>query len=222
MSDGQIGEPLLPVIVDYGMGNLASVENAFKALGVRARVVHSAEDLEAAGAIILPGVGAFGDAMDRLRKSGLDRALTETVMRRKTPFLGICLGMQLIASTSEEGGNIPGLGWLDARVTRIQDSPDVQVPHVGWNDICCTAERVLLHKITDGSHFYFDHSYEMLCDADLVAAQTEYGGRHIVAAVEAKNIVAVQFHPEKSQNNGLRLFRNFLRFADATRSKGLC
>ena len=200
-------------IVDNGMGNLSSVDNAFRTLGLSTRFIHSPEEINSVQAIVLPGVGAFCDAMERLRKTGLDLALTDAVMKRSVPFLGICLGMQLIANYSEEGGHETGLGWIDSVVSRIVSSPNVRVPHVGWNDISFNKNSEIFQGINTGTHFYFDHSYEMLCNPKLVVAQTVYGDLKIIAGIQMKNIIAVQFHPEKSQLSGLRLISNFVRFS---------
>lgn len=202
-----------PIIVDYGMGNLASVANAFARLGVEPRISADPECLMRAGGIVLPGVGAFGDAMRRLRETGLADALRHAVIGHGVPFLGICLGMQLIAEGSEEDGNEPGLGWIGAQVKRIPEAPARQVPHVGWNDLHYADGEPLFAGVKDGAHYYFDHSYEVICPDELVVAYVDYDGHRIAAALRRGHIMAAQFHPEKSQNNGLRLFRNFLRAA---------
>ncbi len=214
----------VPVIVDYGMGNLASVANAFARLGVEAEISAMPERLIRAEAIVLPGVGAFGDAMRRLRETGLADALHAAVIGRSVPFLGICLGMQLIAERSEEGGDVQGLGWLAAaQVKRIPDAPGRQVPHVGWNDLHFAPNEPMFANVAEGAHYYFDHSYEMLCAEDIIVARAEYGGRAVAAAIRQGHIMAAQFHPEKSQNNGLRLFRNFLRIAaDMRQPEAVC
>lgn len=204
---------LVPTIVDYGMGNLASVANAFARLGVQAEITAVPELLVQAEAIVLPGVGAFGDAMRRLRETGLAEALRVAVIDKGAPFLGICLGMQLIAEHSEEGGDVAGLGWVPAQVKRLPDAPDIQVPHVGWNDLHFVPGEAMFGNIAEGAHYYFDHSYEMVCPDGLAVAHVEYGNRRIVAAIRRGHVMAGQFHPEKSQNNGLRLFRNFLHIA---------
>lgn len=210
-----------PVIVDYGMGNLASVSNAFARLGVDATVSSDPDVVAGADAIVLPGVGAFGDAMRRLRAGGLESALNVAVIERRMPFLGICLGMHLIAAESEEGADVPGLNWIDGHVVRIPEAPARLVPHVGWNDVRANAGEEWFRNIAAGSHYYFDHSYDMVCHPDLVVAHADYAGRSIVAAMRQENILAVQFHPEKSQSNGLRLFRNFLNIA-ASMGRGTC
>ncbi|MEI7803836.1 MAG: imidazole glycerol phosphate synthase subunit HisH [Hyphomicrobiales bacterium] len=205
-----------PVIVDYGMGNLGSVSNAFARLGVAAVISSDPNIVCAAPAIVLPGVGAFGEAMRRLRAGGLADALNTAVCKRGIPFLGICLGMHLVAERSEEGGDEPGLGWIAGRVVRITEAPGRFVPHVGWNDVHASEGEALFRNIVPGAHYYFDHSYDMDCSPDLVIARVEYAGRSVVAAIRHGNILAAQFHPEKSQNNGLRLFRNFLVISGET------
>lgn len=206
-----------PVIVDYGMGNLASVANAFARLGVEARISSEPDRLMQAGGIVLPGVGAFGDAMRRLRDTGLADALQRAVIGQGVPFLGICLGMQLIAEGSEEDANEPGLGWIGAQVKRIPEAPARQVPHVGWNDLHYAAGEPMFAGVAEGAHYYFDHSYEVACPDELVVAYVDYEDHRITAALRRGHILAAQFHPEKSQNNGLRLFRNFLRVASEHR-----
>jgi glutamine amidotransferase len=198
------------VVVDYGMGNLRSVANAIEATGREARVTRNADDVRAASHIVLPGVGAFGDCIASLRATGLVEVLDEVVRRRGTPFLGICLGMQLLADGSDEGGHTPGLGWIRGWVRRFADGPSLRVPHMGWNDVT-PAERSPMFDGIRHPTFFFVHSYFLPADADAEPAATcEYGERFAAALVRG-NIWATQFHPEKSQQNGLRLLENFLR-----------
>jgi imidazole glycerol-phosphate synthase subunit HisH len=199
-------------IVDYGMGNLGSVANAFARLGVPCQTTADPAVLRAARAIVLPGVGAFRAAMQNLRSRGLDRALDEEVRGRGKPFLGICLGLQLIAQDSTEHGFERGLGWIEGHVERIAPAAH-PVPHVGWNELRTVAPSPLFERVAQDAHFFFDHSYHLRCPPELVTAQCDYGGRW-VAAVQKDNIHAVQFHPEKSQRNGLRLLRNFARWLE--------
>lgn len=199
-------------IVDYGMGNLGSVANAFARLGVPCETTADPARLRAARAIVLPGVGAFRAAMQNLRSRGLDQALDDEVRGRGKPFLGICLGLQLIAEDSTEHGFERGLGWIPGHVERL--APVQQpVPHVGWNELRPVAASPLFDKVGGGAHFFFDHSYHLRCPAELVTARCDYGGDW-VAAVQKDHIHAVQFHPEKSQRNGLRLLRNFTRWLE--------
>lgn len=203
-------------IVDYGMGNIGSVANALERLGVTARICSEPGELARARAYILPGVGAFHAAMDNLRARGLDRALTTEVVEGKKPFLGICLGMQLLAKDSVELGLSSGLGWIDGHVLKLEPTDHRPVPHVGWNDVQARIAHPLLERVETGANFFFDHSFHLSCPAALVLATSEYGGQW-TAAVQQDNILGVQFHPEKSQRNGLRLLRNFLCFVEARR-----
>lgn len=204
------------VIVDYGMGNLTSVGNAMRLLGYTPEITNSADRITAADAIILPGVGAFAPAMDNLDRLGLTSVLTEQVLQKSMPFLGICLGMQLIAESSTEMGLHKGLGWIRARVEEISPAGNLTVPHVGWNNIRVVSSTPLFCNLPPETHYYFDHSFHMVCDdAGDIAAVCSYGG-DLVAAVQHGNIFATQFHPEKSQTMGLKLLRNFLNHVEAT------
>jgi glutamine amidotransferase len=197
------------VIVDYGMGNIGSVVNAFASLGVPCTVSRETDALRRASGIVLPGVGAFAAAMSNIRQLGLDSGLHEAVIGRRVPFLGICLGLQLIARDSVEHGFTEGLGWIEGHVVAMTPAAGLPVPHVGWNDVQRTAESPMFCRIDAGADFYFDHTYCLESSLDAVVGTCEYGGRW-VAAVQRGNIFAVQFHPEKSQRNGLRLLRNFV------------
>jgi glutamine amidotransferase len=196
-------------IVDYGMGNIGSICQALDLLGGTYLVSNERAEISRARALVLPGVGAFGAAMANIRAFDLVGPLTEQVCERKTPFLGICLGLQLIATDSEENGSHTGLGWIDGHVAAMAVSPDCRVPHVGWNGVTYRPGDPMFDRIDAGGSFYFDHSFHLQCDDQFVAASCEYGERY-VAAVKKDNIYAVQFHPEKSQRNGLKLLRNFL------------
>jgi imidazole glycerol-phosphate synthase subunit HisH len=197
------------VIVDYGVGNTRSVSNAISALGYRKLKISGDEaDILNADALILPGVGAFEACAKRLRERHLDALLHEAVLVRKKHILGICVGMQLMATASEEGGIHAGLDWIPGRVTRLELPDNYAVPHVGWNDVGQKEEDVLFSRISGSPNFYFDHSYHYQCDPAFVTAECDYGNR-VTAAINKENIYGVQFHPEKSQNNGLRLFRGF-------------
>jgi len=198
-------------IIDYGLGNLTSVAGAVEKVGFEPTITSDVEVLWQASKLILPGVGAFGDGMRNLRERGLIEPLGDLVVKQGRPFLGICLGFQLVAESSEEFGEHQGLGWLPARVTRLApDDADLRVPHVGWNDLHRVGDSPLFDDIPDDALFYFVHSFRMETERrEMVVGESEYGGR-FVAAVRSGNIHATQFHPEKSQLHGLTLLRNFL------------
>jgi glutamine amidotransferase len=204
------------VVVDYGMGNVRSVVNALLAAGGDARVSNRAEDLRAADRIILPGVGAFGDCMRNLIATGLVEVLEEEVRSKGKPFLGICVGMQLLAREGHENGTHAGLGWVPGIVTRFTvEDKGLKVPHVGWNEVLSTKEGVLLLQFRGRPTFYFVHSYHFVCDdPEDVYAVCDYG-LPFTAAIERGNIFGTQFHPEKSQQNGQRVLKNFLRFSSS-------
>lgn len=198
-------------IVDYGMGNVRSLRNAFEYLGADVIITADSAELEAAERIVLPGVGAFGDAMLAIRERQLEAVLTRQALDLKKPVLGICLGMQLFANTSIEHGAHTGLGWIDADIRRLGVERPLKVPHVGWNDLHFSSDDWLFKGIRPGqANFYFVHSFHMVCHnpADLIAT-TDYGGA-VTAVVRSGNLVAVQFHPEKSQDNGLKMLENWV------------
>lgn len=197
-------------IVDYGMGNQHSVLNALRYLGVEAMVTADPDRVRRADRVILPGVGAFGAAMENLNRSGLRAAMNEAVLERGRPFLGICLGMQLVAAKGTEKGLYEGLGWIDGEVRLMTPSDSgLKLPHVGWNDIVIAQDLPLFQGLKKERAFYFVHSYA-ICPLNPVhvAASCDYGGP-FVAAVYRDNIFATQFHPEKSQKNGLTILENF-------------
>lgn len=200
-------------IIDYGLCNLDSIARALSECGADPFVTSDPTALDAAEKIVLPGVGAFAKAMENLRTAGMDDALNRHVVDGGKPFLGICLGMQLMANGSEEGQQAAGLGWVDATVVRLKaQSPGDRVPHVGWNEVDAQEDAALFSGIDQGTDFYFVHSYHMHCnDGGLVASRTPYCGE-FVSAVARDNILGVQFHPEKSQKMGFRLLKNFLEF----------
>jgi len=199
-------------VVDYGVGNLRSVANALAAIGCPARITGDAADLRAAAAIVLPGVGAFGDGIRNLRERGLVEPLAEEVLGRGKPFLGICLGLQLLARASVEFGPHDGLGWIDAEVREIvPEAEGFKVPHMGWNDVRVLRETPLFAGLGDAPVFYFVHGYHVVVsDASAgVVGSTCWHGLDMVASVQRGNVLGVQFHPEKSQTAGLALLRNF-------------
>jgi len=198
-------------IIDYGMGNLLSVFNAFDMLGANVSICRNPKDIQGAERIILPGVGAFDNCMQNLAQKGFIDSLNKAVLDQKTPILGICLGMQVFAHRSFEGGEHTGLGWFDADVVRVTPSdPNLRVPHIGWNDITYDDKCSLLQGLPSSPDFYFVHSYYMKCnDKNDVVATCNYG-EEITAAVQKSNIFATQFHPEKSQDYGLQILENFL------------
>lgn len=198
------------VIVDYGVGNTQSVWNAVRALGYRKlRISCVADDILNADALILPGVGAFAACASNLRERKLKPVLDEAVLIRKKAILGICVGMQLMATASEENGVHDGLNWIPGRVVRLEPPEKYAVPHVGWNNIEQRRGDVLFDRVPEAPNFYFDHGYHYRCDDRFITADCDYGIR-VTAAIQRENIRGVQFHPEKSQNNGLKVFRSFL------------
>ena len=200
-------------VVDYGMGNLDSVRRALEVGGATVVVTSDPEDLAEADRIVLPGVGAFGIAMDNLRERGLDQALREQVVEQGAPFLGICLGMQLMAATGSEHGSHQGLGWIPGSVDRLEPTvEDPRIPHVGWNEVHPTVDHPLFDGVEADRDFYFVHSYAFRCDQPAEAlATTPYAGG-FTSVVGRDNYVGVQFHPEKSQQVGHALLANFLRW----------
>lgn len=197
-------------IVNYGVGNVFSISNSLQSLNYAVRISSKYEELKKADALILPGVGAFGVAMDYLNKQKLVEPLTELVVKERKPILGICLGMQLMAESSDENGVNKGLGWIEGQVKRLDLPPPLTVPHVGWNNIVCHRKNPLFSRLNDYADFYFDHSYHFQCFQEHRAATCSYG-IEMTAAVTKNNIYGVQFHPEKSQLSGLKLFRGFLQ-----------
>jgi glutamine amidotransferase len=196
-------------VVDYDAGNLHSVAKALEAVGLRARVTAEPREVEAADGVILPGVGAFPDAMRRLGERGLVEPLRRHIAADR-PFLGICLGLQLLFAWGEEGGGSPGLQAFAGRVVRLQ-APGRKIPHMGWNAIRLHRESPLFAGIADGEYFYFVHSFHAVPErAEELVATTDYGGR-VTAAVGRGRVHAVQFHPEKSSRAGLRVLANFGR-----------
>lgn len=195
-------------IIDYDAGNLKSVEKALVYLGQDVIVSRDPQEILEADKVILPGVGSFGEAMENLNKYHLTEVIRE-VVDRKTPFLGICLGLHLLFEGSEETPGVKGLGILKGKITKIPDAPGLKIPHVGWNSIENNPASRLFAGIENQSYVYFVHSYYLQAENESeVAASTEYG-THIHAAVESGNVFACQFHPEKSSSVGLHILSNF-------------
>ena len=196
-------------IVDYGAGNIKSVENAVRYLGHEAVLTRDPAVILSADHVILPGVGAFGDAMTRLSRYGLDEVLRKAAASG-TPFLGICLGLQLLFESSEESPGPEGLGILKGHILRIPDGEGRKVPQIGWNDLTYPNPGRLFAGLPEGSYVYFVHSYYLrAADPSIVTACTQYGVR-IDASVESGNVFACQFHPEKSEAAGMKILQNFL------------
>ncbi|MCM1561925.1 MAG: imidazole glycerol phosphate synthase subunit HisH [Butyrivibrio sp.] len=195
-------------IIDYNAGNLKSVEKALLLLGQECVVTRDFRAIENADKVILPGVGAFGDAMVQLKKYELDKVIAE-VAEKKTPFLGICLGLQLLFEGSEENGGAEGLHLLEGKIVKIPAKEGLKIPHIGWNSLSLQNNGRLFEGIEAGPYVYFVHSYYLqAADEQIVKAVSEYGTL-IHASVEKDNIFACQFHPEKSSHTGLQILRNF-------------
>jgi glutamine amidotransferase len=195
-------------IIDYQMGNLRSVQKGFEKVGYEARITSDAYEISQAQRIVLPGVGAFGDAIHELRQRDLIGPVCDAIHAGK-PFLGICLGLQLLFDVSYEGGEYEGLGILPGKVVRFEVPSQYKVPHMGWNGVMVRHQAPILDGIQDGTHFYFVHSYYVVPnDSSVVATETDYH-RPFCSMVWRDNVFATQFHPEKSQSNGLRMLRNF-------------
>ena len=200
---------MMVAIIDYDAGNIRSVEKAVALLGYEAVVTRSRGKILSADHVILPGVGAFGDAMEKLHRYGLVDVIHEAVSQ-KLPFLGICLGLQLLFETSDEAPGVEGLGLLPGEILRIPDAEGLKIPHIGWNSLSFPNAGRLFSGIEEGSYVYFVHSYYLRAkDPQIVTACTEYGVR-IHASVERDNLFACQFHPEKSSEVGLKILQNFL------------
>lgn len=196
-------------IIDYDAGNIKSVEKAIIYLGAEAILTRDPETILNADHIILPGVGSFGDAMDKLHRFGLVEVIREAV-RRQIPFLGICLGLQLMFESSEECPGVEGLSLLPGKILKIPPKEDIKIPHIGWNSLVYPNEGRLYKGIPENSYVYFVHSYYLRAeDENIVVAATEYG-TYIHASVEKGNIFGCQFHPEKSSDVGLTILKNFI------------
>ncbi|MEE0954609.1 MAG: imidazole glycerol phosphate synthase subunit HisH [Eubacterium sp.] len=196
-------------IIDYDAGNIKSVEKALISLGEQPAVTRSAQEILDADRVILPGVGSFGDCMDNLRRFGLVDVIRQAAASGK-PFLGICLGLQLLFESSQESQGVEGLGILKGKILRIPAGPGLKIPHMGWNSLHLTGNGRLFRDIPEDSYVYFVHSYYLQAEEpDIVKATADYGVT-IHASVEQGNVFATQFHPEKSSDIGLKILKNFL------------
>lgn len=197
-------------IIDYDAGNIKSVEKALLKLGEEAVITRDKNTLLNADRVILPGVGAFGDAMGKLRSYGLEEVI-HGVVEKGIPFFGICLGLQLMFEESDESAGVKGLGLLQGKILRIPDETGIKVPHIGWNSLRFPRKGRLFEGVEEGAYVYFVHSYYLKAvDQGIVTAETEYG-TCIHASIEKDNIFACQFHPEKSSQAGLSILRNFIK-----------
>ncbi|AXP08236.1 imidazole glycerol phosphate synthase subunit HisH [Campylobacter hepaticus] len=197
-------------IIDYKAGNLNSVIKALDKIGAKNFIAQNQEDFKKASKLLLPGVGSFKEAMLNLEKFHLIEALKEQVLIQKKPILGICLGMQLFLEQGYEGGVCKGLGLIEGEVVKFEDDLGLKIPHMGWNDLDILKKDPLYKDIDNKSDFYFVHSFYVRCKDEFVSAKTQYGHK-FASSLQKDNIFATQFHPEKSQNLGLKLLENFTR-----------
>ena len=197
-------------IIDYNMGNVRSVANAFEAIGCEVKITNQPVDIEKATHIVLPGVGAFGEGMKNLKGLGLMDILSDQIVKKGKPFLGICLGMQLLAEKGFEFGECQGLGWIGGDVIQL-NSGHFPLPHVGWNNLENVFSCAILDRLSKGSDFYFVHSFHFRTKASENTKATCLYGEEFAAVVNHKNMFGVQFHPEKSQKAGKVLLENFAK-----------
>jgi glutamine amidotransferase len=201
-------------IIDYGMGNVQSVRNAFELLGCEVRLSGDPERIKDADALVLPGVGAFGEAMSNLRQRRLIEPLRDAVLNDGKPLLGICLGMQLLADESDEHGTHKGLSLIPGHVRSIPVPKGFMIPHIGWNGVRLAQPAPLFRHLQDGDAFYFVHSHRFEGEAEHVVATTNHGV-DITASIRKDRLFAVQFHPERSQRKGLQVLRNFVSYVES-------
>lgn len=199
------------VIVDYKMGNLGSITNIIKKIGHSSIITSDIDQIAKADKIILPGVGSFDKAMENLNNLNLINVLNEKALIEKIPVLGICLGMQLLTKSSEEG-NVEGLGWIDAKTVKFQlsDFPNLKIPHMGWNEVQLPKKHILCEDMCPDPRFYFVHSYHVVCESDNNVLMKTHFGYDFASGIVKDNIMGVQFHPEKSHKFGMKLFKNFI------------
>jgi glutamine amidotransferase len=198
-------------IVDYGLGNIRAFLNVYRRLNIEVRTATNAEELRNATKVILPGVGSFDHAMKQLGQSGMRETLDDLALRQRVPILGVCVGMQMFARSSDEGA-LPGLGWIQGRVKALESlvaAGDLPVPHMGWNDVRVVSNNRLFDGVGADARFYFLHSYYFDCDREQDAVAVSSYGKDFACAVGVENLVGVQFHPEKSHQFGIRLLKNF-------------
>jgi len=198
-------------IVDYGLGNIRAFLNVYRRLNIEVETATKAEELSRASKVILPGVGSFDHAMEQLGRSGMRETLDDLVLRQHVPILGVCVGMQILGRASDEG-TLPGLGWIEGRVKKLESLLSVEklpVPHMGWNDVRPVVSSKLFDQLNSGARFYFLHSYYFHCDREEDAIAVSSYGADFACAVNQANIFGVQFHPEKSHQFGARLLQNF-------------
>lgn len=200
-------------IIDYGMSNLDSIKRSLEECGGDVEIVNKGSGLKGVTHIILPGVGAFNAGMENLQNGDMLKYLHELVFEKEVPFLGICLGMQLLVEKGFEGGETNGLGWIKGETRKLQKkNNDERIPHVGWDQVFYKKESILFKNIPEKTDFYFVHSYHVICaEKNDVVAHTDYGNG-FVSAIQKNNIFGVQFHPEKSQKMGFQVLKNFLAY----------
>jgi len=201
------------VIIDCNLGNLRNVQKAFEKIGEEAIISNNISQIEKADCLVLPGVGAFAEAMENIHSLGLFDVLRKQIFHEKKPILGICLGMQLLGKESYEHGKCEGLNLLPMVIKKLEVNTDkYRLPHMGWNDISVKNNTSLLEDLPDNPDFYFVHNYHAICDIDNIIAATCDYGQTFVVAVQYENIFGVQFHPEKSQENGIKVLKNFIKY----------
>ena len=199
-------------IVDYGLGNLASIFNAIKQIEKNVKVSNDLKDIKNSSHLVLPGVGSFYAGMEGLQKRNLIKILSDEVLDKKKPFLGICLGMQLLSSSSDESKDVKGLNWIKGKVIKIDNTDkSIKIPHMGWNDVKISNNPRLYMNIDNDSSFYFVHSFHFVPEDETIISGICEHGTKLVASIEKDNILATQFHPEKSHDIGTELLINFLK-----------